>query len=62
VTYGSNHSVIRIDPVSNPQSTEVLRPEHAVSEGLMTWAEDKRPEETLLIGLSQYRFQRHTSG
>ena len=28
------------------------RPKHAVSEGLMTLAEDQRPEATLLIGLS----------
>jgi len=37
------------------------RPKHAVSEGLMTLAEDKRPEATLLIGLSQYASQHHTS-
>ena len=35
-----------------PRSMDVPRPQHAVSEGLMTWAEDKRPEATLLIGLS----------
>ena len=29
-----------------------LDPKHAVHEGLMTLAEDKRPEATLLIGLS----------
>jgi hypothetical protein len=29
-----------------------LDPKHAVREGLMTLAEDKRPEATLLIGLS----------
>jgi len=28
------------------------RPKHAMSEGLMTLAEDKRSEATLLIGLS----------
>jgi len=35
-----------------PRSTEVPRHKHAVSEGLMTLAEDKRPEANLLIGLS----------
>jgi len=35
-----------------PRSTETPRPKHAVSEGLMTLAEDKRPEANLLIGLS----------
>jgi len=35
-----------------PWSTEAPRPKHAVSEGLMTLAEDNRPEATLLIGLS----------
>jgi hypothetical protein len=29
-----------------------LHPKHAVREGLMALAEDKRPEATLLIGLS----------
>jgi hypothetical protein len=28
------------------------KPKHAVSEGLLALAEDKRPEATLLIGLS----------
>jgi hypothetical protein len=31
---------------------ESPQPKHAVSEGLLTLAEDKRPEATLLIGLS----------
>jgi len=35
-----------------PRSTEAPRPKHAVSEGLLTLAEDKRPEATLLIELS----------
>jgi len=29
-----------------------LRPKHVVSEGVLTLADDKRPEATLLIGLS----------
>jgi len=41
-----------------PRSTEAPRPKHAVSEGLMTLAEDKRPEANLLIGFSQYALQR----
>ena len=41
------------------RSTEVPRPKHAVSEGLMTLAEDKRPEANLLIGLRQYALQCH---
>jgi len=36
------------------------RPEHAVSAGLVTMAEDKRPKATLIIGLSEYASQRHT--
>ena len=35
-----------------PRSTEAPRPTHTVSEGLMTLAQDKRPEANLLIGLS----------
>ena len=35
------------------------RPKHAVSEGLTTLADDKRPEAYLLIGLSQYPLQGH---
>jgi len=31
---------------------EFSRPKHDVTEGIMTLAEDKRPEATLLIGLS----------
>jgi len=44
-----------------PRSTEVPRPKHAVSEGSMTLAEDQRPEANLLIGLSQYALQCHSS-
>ena len=40
---------------------ERSRPKHAVSEELMTLAEDKKPEANLLIGLSQYASQCHTS-
>jgi len=42
-----------------PQSTEVPRPKPAVSEGLMTLADHKRPEAYLLIRLSQYALQHH---
>jgi len=35
------------------------RPKHAVSEGLLTLAEDTQPEATVLIGLSWYAVQRH---
>jgi hypothetical protein len=34
-------------------------PKHAVSEGLMTLAEDKRPEAIRIIGLRPYALQRH---
>ena len=44
-----------------PRSTEVPRSNHPVSEGSMTLADDKRPEANLLIGLSQYALQCHTS-
>jgi len=37
-----------------PGQRERSRPEHHVTEGLVTSAEDRRLEETLLIGLSQY--------
>ena len=46
---------------NTPRSTEVPRPTYTVSEGLMTLAEDKRPEANLPIGLSQYALQHHTS-
>ena len=46
---------------NTPWSTEVPRPKYAVSVGLMTLAEDKRPEANLLIGLSEYAFQHYTS-
>ena len=42
-----------------PRSMEVTKPKHAVSEGLMALAEDKRPEANLLVGLSQYALQHH---
>jgi len=35
-----------------PGYRERSRPEHDMTEGIMTLAEDKRPEATLLIGLS----------
>ena len=44
---------------NTPRCTEVPRPKHAVSEGLMTLAVEKRPEANLLIWLSQYALQRH---
>ena len=37
---------------AHPGQREWSRPEHDVTEGIMTLAEDKRPEATLLIGLS----------
>jgi len=46
---------------NTPRSTEVPRPKYAVSVGLVTLAEDKRPEANLLIGLSAYAFQHYTS-
>jgi hypothetical protein len=38
------------------------RPKHAMSEGLITLAEDKRPEANRLIELSPYALQRHRCG
>jgi hypothetical protein len=35
-----------------PGQREWSRPEHGVTEGIMTLAENTRPEATLLIGLS----------
>jgi hypothetical protein len=35
------------------------RPKHAVSEGLMTLAEDKRPEANRLIELRPHALHRH---
>ena len=35
-----------------PGQRELSRPKHDVIEGIMTLADDKRPEATLLIGLS----------
>jgi len=46
--------------VTNPRSTEVPRPKHAVSEGSMTLAEDKRPEANLFFWLRQHALQHHT--
>jgi len=43
-----------------PRSTEAPRHKHAVSEGSMTLAEDKRPEANQLIGLIWYALQRHS--
>jgi len=43
----SGENNLRLSPVYGRS-----RPNHAVSEGLMTLADDKRPEATLLIGLS----------
>jgi len=44
-----------------PRSTDAPSPNHAVSEGLMTLAEDKRPVANLFIWLSQYALQLYTS-
>jgi len=44
-----------------PRSTDAPGPNHAVSEGLMTLAEDTRPVANLFIWLSQYALQRYTS-
>ena len=35
-----------------PGQREWSRPKHGMTEGIKTLAEDKRPEATLLIGLS----------
>jgi hypothetical protein len=43
-----------------PGQREYSRPEHDVTEGIMTSADDMRPEATLLIGLSYYALQRQT--
>jgi hypothetical protein len=43
-----------------PGQREWSRPKHDVIEGIMTLAEDMRPEATLLIGLSKYALQRQT--
>jgi len=43
----SGENTMRLSPVYGK-----LRPKHAVSKGSMTLAEDKKPEATLLIGLS----------
>jgi hypothetical protein len=43
-----------------PGQRERSRPEHDMTEGIMTSADDMRPEATLLIGLSWYALQRQT--
>jgi len=40
---------------------EMSRPKNDVTEGIMTSADDMRPEASLLICFSQYSFQRQTS-
>jgi len=42
-----------------PWSLEAPRPNHAVSEGLMTLAEDTGSEAHLLFGSSQYALECH---
>jgi len=58
-TSGSSPEVIRTTRVL-PGLGEQSRPKHDVTEGIMTLAEDKRPEATLLIGLSYYALQRQS--
>jgi len=41
-----------------PTQREQSRLKHDVTEGIMTSAEDMRPEATLLIGVSQHALQR----
>jgi len=43
-----------------PGHREMTRPKHDVTEGIIKLADDKRPEDTLLIGLSKYALQRQT--
>jgi hypothetical protein len=43
-----------------PGQREESRPKHDVTEGIMTSADDTRPEATLLIGLSYHALQRQT--
>jgi len=43
-----------------PGQREWSRPKHDVTEGIMTSADDMRPEATLLIGLSHIALQRQT--
>ena len=35
-----------------PGQRERFRPKHDVTEGIMTWAKDMRPEAMLIIGVS----------
>jgi len=50
-TLGLSPQEIRTPEVL-PGQREQSRPKHDVTEGIMTLAVDKRPEATLLIGLS----------
>jgi hypothetical protein len=50
-TSGLSSQAIRTTMVL-PGQREWSRPEHGVTEGIMTLAENTRPEATLLIGLS----------
>jgi len=43
-----------------PGQWESSRPKLDVTEGIMKLADEKRPEATLLIGLSWYALQRQT--
>jgi len=43
-----------------PGQRQESRPKHDVTEGIMTSADDMRPEATLLIGLSEYALQHQT--
>jgi hypothetical protein len=43
-----------------PGPREWSRPEHDVNAGVMTLADDKRPEATLLIAFSEYAVQCQT--
>jgi hypothetical protein len=43
-----------------PGQREWSRPNHDVTEGIMSSADDMRPEATLLIGLSKNALQRQT--
>jgi len=43
-----------------PGQRERSPPKHAVSEGLITLTEDKRPEANRIIELKPYALQRHS--
>jgi hypothetical protein len=45
---------------AHPSQREWSRPEHDVTEGIMTSADDMRPGATLPIGLGWYALQRQT--